>query len=202
MEQTRLEHLLIFLPIVIAVWFSVLYFLPRMLLSVYRRAILVKGFGGGPIPVNTLYLQPEEVFKNPLRSAGSNLSTTGVNRDTLITIGWLDLRDGPLLLHVPDMAGRYYSVQFTDPTKNTSFTSVGKSTTGTDAGDFLVCGPGWKGTAPQGTQQIVLPRNSFLIVGRVLVHEEDDLPAAYALAKQIRLSPPEHLAIKSAHTTI
>ena len=29
--------------------------------------------------------------------------------------GWLDLRNGPQVLHVPEMAGRYYSVQFTDP---------------------------------------------------------------------------------------
>lgn len=40
--------------------------------------------------------------------------TAGVNRDTLITIGWLDLSKEPQILHVPDMAERYYSVQFTD----------------------------------------------------------------------------------------
>ncbi|NLI54583.1 MAG: DUF1254 domain-containing protein [Clostridiales bacterium] len=189
MEQTRLEHLLIFVPCMIAVWFVVIRFLPRMLLSVYKKAILVKGFGDGPIPFNTLYMQPESIFENPLQASGSSLSTTGVNRDTLITIGWLDLRNGPQRLHVPDMDGRYYSVQFTDPTKNTVFAYIGKRTTGTQAGDYLITGPGWKGAPPQGVEQIVLPRTSFLIIGRVLVYGESDLSAAYALAKQIGLSP-------------
>jgi hypothetical protein len=35
------------------------------------------------------------------------------------------------------MAGRYYSVQFTDPSKNTNFAYVGKRTTGMKAGDYL-----------------------------------------------------------------
>lgn len=39
-------------------WFLVIYFWPLMLLYVFKRAILVKGFGEGPIPVNTLYTEP------------------------------------------------------------------------------------------------------------------------------------------------
>jgi hypothetical protein len=58
---------------------------------------------------------------------------TGVNRDTLLTVGWLALSKGPQILHVPEMAGRYYSVQFTDPSNNTNFAYVGKRTTGTEA---------------------------------------------------------------------
>jgi len=112
-----------------------------------------------------------------------------VNRDTLITIGWLDLSKGPQILHVPDMAGRYYSVQFTDPSKNTSFAYVGKRTTGTEAGAYLICGPGWKGAVPQGASQISSPNSSVLIIGRVLVGSDSDLPTAYGLAKQIQLSP-------------
>ena len=89
-----------------------------MLLSVYKRAVLVKGFGDGPIPINTLYTEPQKLFAEPITSqsaSGSNLMTVGVNHDTLPTVGWLDLSQGPQVLHVPDMAGRYYSVQFTDP---------------------------------------------------------------------------------------
>jgi hypothetical protein len=162
-----------------------------MLLSVYKRAILVKGFGDGPVPVNTLYTQPQAVFADPLHAtaSGSNLATTGVNRDTLLAVGWLDLRKGPLVLHVPDMAGRYYSVQFTDPSKNTNFSYVGKRTTGTKAGAYLISGPGWKGAVPPGVAQISAPNNSVLIIGRVLVESDSDLPTAYGLTKQIQLSP-------------
>lgn len=188
MEHVRYEHLLIFGSFMVAAWFTAIYFLPRMLLSVYKRAILVKGFGDGPVPVNTLYMQPQALFADPLHASGSKLSTTGVNRDTLITIGWLDLSKGSQILHVPDMAGRYYSVQFTDPSKNTNFAYVGKRTTGTGSGDYLISGPGWKGAVPQGVSQIASPNNSVLVIGRVLVDSDSDLPTAYGLAKQIQLS--------------
>lgn len=173
-------------------WFLFIYFWPRILLYVYKRAILVKGFGDGPVPLNTLYTQPQALFADPLRvpASASNLTTTGVNRDTLYTLGWVNLSKGPQVLHVPDMAGRYYSVQFTDPSNNTNFAYVGKRTTGTDAGDYLIVGPGWKGTVPRGMAQISSPNNSVLVVGRVFVASDSDLPTAYALSKQIQLVPP------------
>jgi hypothetical protein len=45
-------------------------------------------------------------------------------------------------------AGRYYSVQFNDPSMNANFAYIGKRTTGTGAGEYLVNGPRWKGTVP------------------------------------------------------
>ena len=72
----------------------------------------------------------------------------GTNLDTLYVFGWLDLRNGPLVLHVPDMADRYYSVQLTDPKKNINFAYVGKRTTGTTVGDYLRSGRRWHGNAP------------------------------------------------------
>ena len=113
----------------------------------------------------------------------------GTNLDTLYTVGVLDLSKGPQILHVPDMAGRYYAVQFTDPSDGTNFAYVGKRTTGTRAGDHLITGPGWKGVVPQGMKQISSPNNSVLVIGRVFVESNSDLPTAYGLAKQIQLTP-------------
>ena len=172
--------------------FLFIYFWPHLIYNnVYKRAIVDKGFGDGPIPVNTLYTEPQTLFAEPLApqsASSSNLMTTGVNRDTLLTVGWLDLSKGPQVLHVPDMSNRYYSVQFTDPSDGTDFAYVGTRTTGTNAGDYLITGPGWKGTVPQGMAQISSPNNSVLVIGRVLVYNDSDLPTAYALAKQIRLT--------------
>jgi hypothetical protein len=192
--MTHYEHLLLFSGVCVAAWFLVIYFWPRMLLYVFKRAILVKGFGEGPIPVNTLYTEPQALFADPLHppASGSNLMTTGVNHDTLPTVGVLDLRKGPQILHVPDMADRYYSVQFANPSNNTNFAYVGKRTTGTEAGDYLISGPGWKGAVPQGMTQISSPNNSVLVLGRTLVESDDDLPTAYGLAKQIQLTPLSH----------
>jgi hypothetical protein len=192
MMPMEYAHLLLFAGVCVATWALVLYLWPRMLLYVYKRAILVKGFGDGPIPVNTLYTEPQNLFADPLgaqSAAGSNMMTVGVNHDTLATVGWLDLAQGPQVLHVPDMADRYYSVQFTDPAKNTNFAYVGKRATGTAAGDYLVSGPGWQGVVPPGMAQISAPNNSVLVLGRVLVESDTDLPTAHGLAKQIQLTP-------------
>jgi hypothetical protein len=161
-----------------------------MLLSVFKRAILVTGGVDGAIPINTLYTEPPALFADPLHppSAASRLWTTGVNHDTLATAGVLDLGKGPQILHVPDMAGRYYSVQFTDP-NNTNFAYVGTRATGTKAGNYLITGPGWKGRLPSGMTQIASPNNSVFVLGRTLVESDSDLPTAYALATQIQLSP-------------
>src|SRR3982074_604015 len=187
-----LEHLLIFGSVMVAAWCLFTYFWPRLMLSVYKRAILVKGGGDGPIPVNTLYTEPQALFADPLHApaSASKLWTTGVNHDTLVTAGWLDLSKGPQILHVPDMAGRYYSVQFTDPSNNTNFAYVGKRTTGTAAGDFLISGPRRKGVVPEGVTEIACPSNSVLLVGRVLEEGDSDLSTAYTLATQIQLAPP------------
>jgi hypothetical protein len=185
------EHLLIFGGVYITTWLLFTYLSPRLMLSIYKRAALSQGFGDGPIPVNTLYTQPKKLFADPfapLPPGSSKLMSYGTNRDTLYVRGWLDLNKGAQVLHVPEMSGRYYSVQFTDPSKNINFAYVGKRTTGTKAGDYLITGPGWKGTAPQGTGRVSSPNNSVLVVGRVFVENDDDLPTAHALSKQIQLT--------------
>jgi hypothetical protein len=87
------------------------------------------------------------------------------------------------------MADRYYSVQFTDPANNTNFAYVGKRTTGTEAGDYFITGPKWKGQSPGSMKQILSPSNSVIVIARVFVKSDSDLPTAYQLAKQIRLTP-------------
>jgi len=189
------KHLLTFGSVMLVAWalgtFLFVYFWPHLVYNQIERAILVTGFGDGPIPVNTLYAEPQTLFAEPLHvpASGSNLMTTGVNRDTLLTVGWLDLSQGPQVLHVPDMAGRYYSVQFTDRSDGTDFAYVGTRTTGTQAGDYLITGPDWKGSAPQGMKQISSPDNSVLVLGRVLVESDSDVSTAYNLSKQIQLTP-------------
>ncbi|HSS60161.1 MAG TPA: DUF1254 domain-containing protein [Candidatus Limnocylindrales bacterium] len=162
-----------------------IYFWPRITVAGFKRAIVSRGFGRGPIPINTLYAEP-----NVSSASASNASLLGTGTDDVLYVaGWLDLRNGPQVLHAPDMAGRYYSVQFTDPSSSANFAYIGKRTTGTKAGDFLLSGPGWKGTAPKGIAQISAPNNSVLVIGRVFVGSESDQPTAFALAQQIRLAP-------------
>ena len=188
------EHLVIVGAVAVAVWLLATYLYPRLMLIAYKRAILVKGVGSGPIPVNTLYTQPQALFRDPfapLPSGGSRLMSRGTNRDTLYVVGWLDLSTGPLVLHVPDMGDRYYSVQFTDSATNTNFAYVGTRTTGTAPGHHLLSGPRWTGTVPDGMGHVSSPHNAVLLIGRVFVAADDDVPTAYALAQKIRLTSPE-----------
>ena len=182
-------YLFIFVAVAGGAWFFVIYYWPRLFVNMYKRAVLTKGFGD-PIPVNTLATAPPAIFADPLHppASASQFATRGVNHDTLSTCGVLDLRSGPQILHVPDMAGRYYAVQFTGP-NNTIFAYVGTRTTGTHAGDYLITGPGWTGQVPGGMRQIASPNHSVFVLGRTLVENDDDLLTAYELARQIRLTP-------------
>jgi hypothetical protein len=184
--------LIAFVVVAVIVWglgtFVFIYFWPPITYSAYKRAIVRHGLGGDPIPVNTLYAVP--TLASP-SARGSSLLATGTN-DVLYIGGLLDLSKGPQVLHVPTMAGRYYSVQFTDPSDGTNFAYVGTRTTGTAAGEYLISGPGWKGSVSQGMKQIASPNHSVLVIGRVFVESDSDLPPAYGLAKQIQLTPLRH----------
>lgn len=173
----------------IVVWvlgsIAFIYYWPWITVGGFKRAILRRGFGGGPIPVNTLYA----VLDRSSQSAPtSSVLETGTD-DLLYIGGWLDVNAGPRVLHVPEMDGRYYSLQFTDPTSGANFAYVGKRATGTAAGSFFLCEPGWKGHSPTGMKRIDVPHRSALLIGRVFAATEDDRLTAFSLAKQIQLEP-------------
>ncbi|GLC92260.1 hypothetical protein Tamer19_16680 [Cupriavidus sp. TA19] len=112
------------------------------------------------------------------------------NNDTLYSNAWLDLSQGPLLLEVPDSAGRYYVLGLLDFYTN-PFAYIGSRTTGTQAGRFLLHGPGWHGDAPAGATAIACPTDAVWLLGRLLVDGADDLPAVHALQDRIRLTLPD-----------
>jgi len=189
--SVRRSELIPFAVVAVLVWglgtFVFIYFWPPLTYSAFKRAVR-HGLGGDPIPVNTLYAVPQLASPS---APTSTLLATGTD-EVLYIGGWLDLSKGPQVLHVPDMAGRYYSVQFTDPSDGTDFAYVGKRTTGTGDREYLISGPGWKGTVSQGMTRISSLNNSVLVIGRVFVESANDLPTAYRLAKQIQLTPLSH----------
>lgn len=91
--QMEHEHLLITGSFMVLGWLLYIYFFPRMMLYMYKRAMLAKGGpDDGPLSVNTLSTERQTLFADPLHApaSASKLWTTGVNRDTLPTVGWLD----------------------------------------------------------------------------------------------------------------
>ena len=117
-------------------------------------------------------LGPETTFVSP-------------NNDTLYVLAALDLRPGPLVLHVPDTGGRYYVLQFVDAWTN-NFAYVGRRATGTAEREFLLIGPGEHSVAPGAVRS---PTGVAMIVGRVQINGEADAAAVHALQDQFTLRP-------------
>ncbi len=110
------------------------------------------------------------------------------NADTLYSLAWLDLSEPQVFSH-PDMGKRYFLFPMVDLWM-TIFASPGTRTTGQKAGNFLITGPGWKGTVPKGMQHITSATRYMVILGRTYADGTDaDYKAANALQAQYKITP-------------
>ncbi|MEY9953945.1 hypothetical protein ABIA36_003405 [Leifsonia sp. EB34] len=78
--------------------FLFVFFWPRITVGGFKRILVTRG---DPIPVNTLYAAPE----GPSRSAAAG-SVIATADDLLYLGGWLDVKAGPQVLHLPDFGDR------------------------------------------------------------------------------------------------
>jgi len=125
-----------------------------------------------------------QVMGGPESQAGGS-----PNNDTLYSIAWLDLLKEPLILSVPDVGNRYYTIEIASFDSD-NFAYVGMRTTGTKAGNYAIVGPSWKGELPTGVQKLTPSRTpSAFILGRTLLRGPDDLPAIHAVMAQYKLTP-------------
>ena len=104
---------------------------------------------GGHAGMGMITPGPFNTFSHASRLAGPEDRFVSINNDTIYSIAQVDVSGGPVLLRVPDAAGRYYVLQFVDAWTN-NFAYVGRRTTGTAAGSFLLTPPGWEGNDPAG----------------------------------------------------
>src|SRR6195256_5852793 len=99
------------------------------------------------------------------------------NSDTPYSIMWMDLRAEPIVLSVPAVdKSRYYSAMLCDG--NTfNYGYVGSRATGSDAGDYLVVGPDWKGATPPGVKKVFQSSTQFSAVAyRTQLFNAEDMP--------------------------
>lgn len=121
----------------------------------------------------------------------ANREVVSPNADTVYSSAFLDLKQGAALISVPASGKRYYSLMLEDAYTNI-FGYIGSRATGTEAGSYLIAGPGWKGSVPPGARRIDSPTPFVWVIGRTLVDGEKDLPAVAAFQQQVKLEivPP------------
>jgi hypothetical protein len=139
--------------------------------------------GMGSVPA-----APFNQFSHARTLAGPADTFVTINNDTLYSIVQFDLSGGPLLLDVPDSAGRYYVLQFIDAWTN-NFAYVGERASGTSAATYLLTPPDWTGNDPDRLTEIRFPTRVASILGRWACAGTDDLAAVHALQDKLALRP-------------
>jgi hypothetical protein len=112
------------------------------------------------------------------------------NSDTPYSFAWLDLRAEPIVLSVPAVEkGRYYAVQLEDG--NTfNYGYIGSRATGSDAGDYLVAGPDWKGETPPGIKKVFHSTTQFSVAGyRTQLFGPADMPNVVKVQSGYKVQP-------------
>ena len=112
------------------------------------------------------------------------------NSDTPYSILGLDLRGEPMVISVP-MTERdgYYAVQLIDG--NTyNYGYIGSRATGSDPGDYLVVGPGWKGDKPAGIKKVFSSTTPFAFtLFRTQLFNPQDMPNVEKVQAGYKVQP-------------
>lgn len=106
------------------------------------------------------------------------------NFDTLYSSAWLDLRNGPVIIDVPDSDDRYYMLPMLDMWTDV-FASPGKRTTGTGPQRIVVVPPGHAGGLPDevagsATSVVEAPTNQVWVIGRTQTNGASDYASVNA----------------------
>src|SRR6266567_2230886 len=112
------------------------------------------------------------------------------NSDTPYSFAWLDLRAEPIVLSVPAVdPKRYYSVMLCDG--NTyNYGYIGTRATGSEAGDYMVVGPDWKGATPPGIKKVFQSSTQFSAVAyRTQLFNSADMPNVEKVQAGYKVQP-------------
>ena len=152
----------------------------------YVKTLLLKNEATHPLSRN---YAPVNAFRyyDELAKPGFHDFTPTV--EALMNVGWMDLSQGPIVLDVPQVADRYWSVVAIDAGGST--TSYLGSRLDSAAGRYAYVLRGWQGTLPEGVDRIDLDSRFAMLMVRVLVRPSapGDVETAVQQKRQFRLAP-------------
>jgi hypothetical protein len=116
------------------------------------------------------------------------------NSDTPYSFLGADLRAEPLVISVPAINDRYYSLQFIDMYTH-NFAYVGSRATGSDAGSYLLAGPRWQGEVPEGIKSLIRSETDLaFVLYRTQLFGGDDLEEVQKIQAQYKVQPLSRFA--------
>lgn len=160
-----------------------IYFYPLVMMDVTRRQMTNIEAGKMPArgPMNSfthIRAYPTADFREVVRP----------NFDTLYSSAWLDLTKEPMIISVPDTAGRYYLLPMHDMWTEV-FAVPGKRTTGTLAANFGVVPPEWREQLPAGVQKIQSLTPYVWILGRTQTNGPNNYTAVHKVQNGYTITP-------------
>jgi hypothetical protein len=159
---------------------AVIYGLPLVMMD-----LTMQNFVNAPPPRGAPANQFLHVRKFP---TASFKQIVRANVDTLYSSAFLDLSKEPLVLSVPDTHDRYFLLPLFDAWTNV-FATPGTRTTGNKASSYLIAGPDWSGTPPQGLTVLRSPTNMAWLLGRTQTNGPTDYPAVHIIQDGYNLTP-------------
>ncbi|MBT9447549.1 MAG: DUF1254 domain-containing protein [Hyphomonadaceae bacterium] len=118
----------------------------------------------------------------------SQRAITATNNDCLVSNARIDLSGGPVLLTVPEIKDRYFSLAFMDAFTD-NFHFIGTRSTGGLGGTFLLRPPGSRFPPPAGAMALDCPSQDIWILARILVSDPSDAANVNALQDRLILYP-------------
>lgn len=109
------------------------------------------------------------------------------NNDTLYMSCVVRL-DQPYVFEVPDTNDRYYVVNVFNMWHELEH-YIGRRTTGTKAGRYVLVPPGWKGKLPSKTTRLDVTTDKIWLWGRLRVVGDENLSNVHGLQKEFKLNP-------------
>ena len=139
--------------------------------------------------------KPPTSYRAPLNQIGwaKELATPAAkdmptaNNDTAYMSSVVKL-DEPYILSVPDTDDRYYVVNVFNMWQELEH-YIGRRTTGTKAGKYVIVPPGWEGELPSDVARLDVKTDKVWLWGRIRIAQGEPLEPIHNLQDQFKLTP-------------